>query len=185
LDEAAEDNPLRQGRDGRPAAKRPVPEAPEARAGKAELERDTAEHQRQQHDQDREVDGWYDDREGKRERRHEPDAAEHQPGFVAVPDRRDRAHRRGAVGRVADEAVEDADAEVKTVEDDVIEHRERQEHGPDRDEVEHHRYRSGRAKGEVGCPPSAGAALSSTTPRRTNPAMTAIPVGNITRYTIM
>ena len=56
-------------------------------------------------DQDREIDRRDDDGEGERERREQADAAQHQPGLVAVPDRRDRVHHqvaRGVVGREAE-----------------------------------------------------------------------------------
>ena len=101
-----------------------------ARVLEAELESDAAEDEREQHDQDREIDRRNDDGEGERKRREQAQSAEYQPGLVAVPDRRDRIHHDGARGVVRREAVENADAEIEAVEDDVIEDRQREQDGP-------------------------------------------------------
>ncbi len=94
LDESAEHHALREGGDGRAVAEAVLPERAMLRVAEAELERDAAEDQRQQHDQDREIDRGDDDGEGEREGRQQSDAAQNQPGLVAVPHRRDRIHRR-------------------------------------------------------------------------------------------
>ena len=96
----------------------------------AELERHAAENERQQHQQNREVNRGDDDRERQRKSRHQADAAEHEPGLVAVPDRRDRIHHDAALARVRHQPVEDADTEIEAVEHHVVEHRQRQEGGP-------------------------------------------------------
>ena len=66
------------------------------RVAETELERDAAEHQRQQHDEDREIERRDDDGEGERKRGQEPEAAQHQPSLVAVPDRRGGVHHDDA-----------------------------------------------------------------------------------------
>ena len=82
LDEGAEHDPLREGRDQRAAAEGAVPETTQRLVLEAELESDAAKHQRQQHDDRRN-----DDRERERKRRQQAEAAEHEPGLVAVPHR--------------------------------------------------------------------------------------------------
>ena len=58
----------------------------------AELERDSAEDEREQHYEYGKIDRRNDDGEGEGESREQTKPAEHQPGLVAVPDRRDRIH---------------------------------------------------------------------------------------------
>ena len=110
-----------------------------------------------------------DDREGERKRRHEPDAAEHQPGLVAVPDRRHRVHHQPAPLR-AHEAGQNADAEVEAVEHDVIEHREPENQRPDRNEIEDHGGApvagAGGASGSVGMAEAAVAVVGVAAPAK-------------------
>src|SRR5437868_8138514 len=101
----------------------------------AEFESDTAEDQAEQHGDERRVERRQDDRISERERRHQPAAAEHQPGLVAVPDRRDRVHRAIASPSDRESGEEDADAEIEAVHDDVHRDREGDDHGPDHGEV--------------------------------------------------
>ena len=101
----------------------------------AELEGDAAEDQRQQHDDDRQVERRHDHRIGEREGDQQPAAAEHEPGLVAVPERRDRVHHLVAVVLVLGERKQDADAEIEAVEDDVERDRGADERGPDHREV--------------------------------------------------
>ena len=102
----------------------------------AEFERQPAEDQRQQHQQDREIDRGNDDGEGDREGGQQADAAENEPGLVAVPDRRDRVHHQFARTAVGREIVEHADAEIEAVERDIEEDADGEDGGPDRNEVE-------------------------------------------------
>ena len=65
LDECAKDDALGKRRHQRAAAECAVPESPHRRMFEAEFEGDTAENQRQQHHQDREIDRRNDDGEGE------------------------------------------------------------------------------------------------------------------------
>src|SRR5665213_4453515 len=120
LDERAEHHALRERRHRRANGKGAAPEAPQPRVLKAELKRYAAEDEREQHDQDRKIDCRNDDGEGERKCRQQAKPAEHEPRLIAIPDRRDRIHNESAIGFVRREAIEDADAQVETVEDDVI-----------------------------------------------------------------
>src|ERR1700691_3789169 len=95
----------------------------------SELEGYTAKDQREKHEQNGEIHGRDDDGESQRESRHQADAAEHQPSFITVPDRRNRIHDDGAAGLVRHEAVKNTDAQIEAVEDHVIEHGEAKEAG--------------------------------------------------------
>ena len=88
----------------------------------AEFEGDAAEHQAEQHRDHRRVERRHQHRVGQRKRRHQPAAAEHQPGFVAVPDRRDAVHDDVAIAPFREQRKQDAEAEVETVHHDVDEH---------------------------------------------------------------
>ena len=94
-----------------------------ARVAPAKLERHAAEHQPQQHRDDQRIGRRQNDRIGERERRHQPAAAEHQPGLVAVPHRRDRVHRLIALLADRKAGKQDADAEIEAVHHDIGEHR--------------------------------------------------------------
>ena len=68
------------------------------RIAPAELEGHAAEHQTQQHGDQRRIQRrLYHDAIRQRKRRHQPTAAEHQPGLVAIPHRCDGVHRRVAL----------------------------------------------------------------------------------------
>ena len=193
LDEGAEHEALGEGGNGRSVAEGMVPERPVLGIAEAELERDAPEHEGQQHDQDREVDGRNDDGEGQREGRQQPDAAHHQPGLVAVPDRSDRVHHRVARRRVGRQAIEHADAEIEAVEEDVEEDRGADDQGPDRHEIEHLRHRvppspalattAPATTGASGRPPSTWASrlAASPGPRRTTRSIRRRPAGYMTR----
>jgi hypothetical protein len=103
----------------------------------AELERDAAEDQREQHRDDRRVQRRHQDRVTERERGHQAATAEHQPCFVAVPDRRDRVHRDVALRARLERREQDADAEIEAVHHDVREDCERDDARPHDREVGH------------------------------------------------
>src|SRR4029077_5638497 len=159
----------------------------------AKLEGDATEYERQQHDQNWEVNRRDDDREGEWKGSEQAEPSEYQPGFVAVPHWRDRIHGGRALGFISQEAVKHSDAEVETVEHHVIEHRKSKEDGPQRYEIEHHRVprhnggtaRAALSNGWCGRPPSISITSSSSSdccgPRRTRPAIKAMPVGNMIR----
>ena len=93
LQQRAERDPLRERRDQRARGEAEIPDVPVAGIAPAEFERDAAEHEAEQHRDQRRVERGHHDRISEREGGEQPAAAEHQPGFVAVPDRRDRIHR--------------------------------------------------------------------------------------------
>ena len=68
---------------------------------------------------DRKIDSWNDDRECERESRHKRKSAEHQPGLVAVPDRRDRVHDQIARIPVGRESIEYAHAQIEAVQEHI------------------------------------------------------------------
>src|SRR5271167_3717586 len=92
LNKGAEHHALRENRDKRTDLKGTIPKGAPDAILEAKLEGDAAEDERDQHHQDRKVYGRYDNGKSQRKRREEGDAAKHQPGLVAVPDRRDRVH---------------------------------------------------------------------------------------------
>ena len=142
LKDGAERDPLRQRGDARAERERDVPQRPVTRIAPAELERDAAEDQPEQHCDDQRVGRRQDDRIGEREGGEQAAAAHHQPGLVAVPDRRDRVHRLVALVADREAREEDADAEIEAVHDDIGEDREADDPGPDDGEIDaaHRRY---------------------------------------------
>jgi hypothetical protein len=97
----------------------PRPTARGDRIAPAELEGDAAEDEAEQHRGERRVERRQDDRVGQWKGREQPAAAQHQPGLVAVPDRRDRVHRLVPLLADAKAGKEDADAEIEAVHDHV------------------------------------------------------------------
>ena len=123
-------SPLREGRDERAACESDIPQRPMAGIAPAELEGDAAEDETQQHGDNRRVEGRQDDRISEREGGEEAAAAEHEPGLVAVPHRRDRVHRNVALLARRERREQEADAEVEPVHDHIGEDREGDEHRP-------------------------------------------------------
>src|SRR5262249_37444643 len=78
---------------------------------------------------------------GKRERRHHAAAAEHQPGFVAVPYRRNAVHDDVAVFLLGEEREQDAESEIESVHHHINEHGECNDEGPDRREIDWYAHR--------------------------------------------
>ena len=121
----------------------------------AEFEGDAAEHQAEQHRDDRRIERRHQHRIGQRECRHQAAAAEHQPGFVAVPDRRDAVHDDVAVALLRKQRKQDAEAEVETVHHDIDEHRKGDDEGPDGRKVDrHHRAAPSAAAPAAGVMPA-------------------------------
>src|SRR5688572_12620790 len=162
------------------------------RVAEAELERHAAEHQGQQHHQDREIERRDDDGEGEREGGQQTDAAQDQPGLVAVPHRRDRVHDDVAGAGVRRQAVEHADAEIETVEQHVEEDPDAEDERPDRNEIEHLVHDASPSECSwmrvalAGRPLSIGESASGPAgPLRTMRAITRMPAGKMIRYTTM
>ena len=98
LHERAERDALRERRDGGTARERPVPQELAALVFQRELERDAAKDEPEQQRDHRRIQRRHHDRVGERKDREEPAAAQHEPGLVAVPHRRDGVHHLVAVG---------------------------------------------------------------------------------------
>ena len=167
-----------------------VPEALVLDVAKAEFEGDAAEYQCQQHEQHGEVQRRDDDRESQREGGEQGEAAKHQPGLVAVPDRRDGIHDQVARLEVRLEAIEDADAEIEAVEQDVEEDAGGDDRRPDRNEADdgvHHASPLGCSStviGLLGLPPSISSsrcASATAGPLLTMRAMIHAPAGKMIR----
>ncbi len=107
------------------------------RIAPAELEGDAAQHEAEQHRDQRRIERGQDDRIGQREGGHQAPAAQHQPGLVAVPDRRDAVHRDVPLMADLEAGEEDADAQIEAVHDDIGDDREADDPGPDDGEVDH------------------------------------------------
>ena len=125
MDVLSEDAALGEGGDERAPEERLVPALLGCPRGRPELERDAAEDETEQHREDREVERRQDDRERERERGEERNPAEHEPGLVPVPDRRDRGHHQIAGAIVRREREKDPDAEVEAVEQHIHEDADR------------------------------------------------------------
>src|SRR4029077_13005062 len=69
-------------------------------------------------------------------------AAEHQPGFVAVPDRGDAVHDDVAISFLREERKQDAEAEIETVHDNVNEHGKGDDERPDDGKVDGNAHRA-------------------------------------------
>ena len=193
LNERAEDDALRESAEDGAIVEGVIPERPMLCVAVAKLESDAAEDEREQHDQDRKVDRGQDDREGERESRQKRDPAEHEPGLVAVPDRRDRVHDQIARIPIGREAIEDADAQIEAVQKHIEKDADSKHERPDRHEIENERAHNrppgpvaGSAwTGPAGRPLSigSGSAAASPGPRRTSLTISAKPAENMTRYT--
>src|SRR4029077_331252 len=130
-------------------------------------------------------------------------SSQHQPGLVAVPDRRDRVHHGVAITAVADERKEDADPKIETIHHHIHHQPEADDHGPDDRKIDAHRYllvpprksiagsmRSGTAdKGRAGrplCPSgSGGCSPYGWGPFATSITMYLMPVPKTARYMTM
>src|SRR6516164_6249383 len=113
-----------------------IPESLVVGVSEAEFKGDAAKHQREQHHQDREINGWNYDCEGERKRGKKAEAAEDEPRLVAVPNGCDRVHDRVTGPRIWCKPVEHANAEIESIEQNVEEHRQSKDERPDRNKVE-------------------------------------------------
>ena len=113
--------------------------------------------------------------------RQQAQAAQHQPGFVAVPDRRDGIHQQIARGFAVGEIVENADAQIEAVQQHIEEHRQAQDQRPHRHEIEDHGASPGTGlTGAAGRPAPTGAIALGARRRRARCARTIhSPAGNM------
>ena len=177
LDEGAEHEALGERREHRAVVERLIPEMAVARGFEAELERDAAQDQRDQHDQERQVGAREDDRIGEREGAEQGGAAEHEPGLVGVPDRRHRGHHDVAVGIARRVREQDADAEIEAVQQHVHDHGEHDDAGPGHRQIDaelaHADHSAGPAaeSGRAGRPWISSAGANASGPRWTSRIM--------------
>ena len=129
---------LAKGRERRTGGESEGPMPLAGHSDPAELECDPAKHQRQQHDDDRQIERRQNDRIGQREGDHHAGAAEHEPRLVAVPERRDGIHHLVALVLGLGERKQDADSEIEAVEDHVHRDREPDDRGPDDRQIRFH-----------------------------------------------
>ena len=136
LNERAKHDALREGADDGAVVEGTIPEGPMLGVAVAELERNATENERQQHDGDREINRWDDDRKCKRESSHKRKPAEHQPGFVPVPDGRDRVHDQVARISIRRESIEYAHAQIEAVQEHIHKDANAEHERPDGHEIE-------------------------------------------------
>src|SRR5207247_5107611 len=95
LNESTQHETLWQGRDERAVMKGRIPSVARTRRSlEAQLEGNASEDQGHQHDKNRKIEGRQNDGEGEGEGSEEGDPAQDEPGFVAIPDRRNRVHHK-------------------------------------------------------------------------------------------
>jgi len=114
----------------------------------SEFESDTAQHQAQQHHENRNVQRRHQDgvRQGKRDQ--QASTTEHEPGLVAVPEWGDGVHHLVAFGLDLRRRKENADAEIEAVKNDVHHHGEAEQGTPDdRERILHRSPRELRRSG--------------------------------------
>src|SRR5262249_52374336 len=122
------------------------PEAVPRLRDEAELEGDAAEDEREQHRDDRQIERRHDDRIGPGKGDPEAAAAEHEPGLVSIPIRRDRIHHLVTQALAASHREQDADAEIETVEDHVEPDSGGEQAHPDHREIVAHAHRDASGK---------------------------------------
>src|SRR5690606_17782731 len=83
-------------------------------------------------------------------------AAQHQPGLVAVPERRDRVHHLVALVLLPGEREQDSNAEIEAVEDHIHHDRETDDGGPDDRKVPFHQRPPSSASRPVSCAAETG-----------------------------
>ena len=138
LHQRAKGHALGKGCNQRAAAEGPVPEELAAFGAPAELKGHAAQDKGQQHGDERGIEGGQHHGIGQREHGQQTAAAEHQPGFIAIPDGGDGIHHHVAVMAFLGKRKEDADAEIEAVEDHIGENREGDEAGPDEWKIDCH-----------------------------------------------
>src|SRR3546814_9673200 len=84
-----------------------------------ELECNAPKDQAQQHGNEGGVKRRQDDGIGERKRRKQPSPAQHQPGFISVPNRSDAVHRLVALLPDRKTGKENTDAKIEAVHDDI------------------------------------------------------------------
>ena len=138
LQDGTKRNALRERRQQRSAGEREIPAVALAlRRPPAKFKGDAAEDQADQHRNHRRVERRHQHGIGERKRRHHSAAAEHEPGFVAVPDRRDAVHDDVAIGLRRKQREQQSEAEIEAVHHHIDKDRERDDERPDGCDVDH------------------------------------------------
>ncbi len=125
--------PLYKSRDQGPAGKAYIPDPAQPLRLVTKLEGHTAQDQAQQHDDEREIERRQQIRVDEREGSPQNDGGDHQPGLVAVPDRRDGAQHLATPGLAVRQSEQQADAEIDTVEQHVEQNADGQKRDPEHD----------------------------------------------------
>ncbi len=120
-----------------------------------EFECDAAENQCDQHHQDRQVKSRKQGRVSERECAEQPGCTNNEPGFVEVPDRRDRIHGDVALALILHQRKKDSKPKIEAIEQHIHEHCKGDHGSPNDGDVDRHR-----AGSEGG---SEGSGLSSRT----------------------
>ena len=140
-----------------------IPVAAMVRIAPPEFEGDAAKNQPHEHRDHGRIGCRQNDGIGERKRGEQHSAAEHQPGLVAVPYRRNRVHGLIPLGAHGKRREEDADTEIEAVHHDVGEYRERNDEDPNDTKVGAvaHAHSSGFAAAGLnrGCQRNAGCTL--------------------------
>src|SRR5260370_28125951 len=140
VDEGAQRDALREGRDVGAPGEGLVPERPVRFVRlEAEFESDAAPDQARQHEEDWDVERAQQHGISEREDSHQRSSSQNQPGLRAIPDRRDRVYHGVAIAPVADEREEDADSEVETIHHYIHHQPEADDHCPDDGKIDAHR----------------------------------------------
>ena len=124
--------PLDEGDHGRPDGKSPVPQPARVLSALAELEGDAAKDQAEEHQQHRKIERAEKHRIDRRERRKETCPDDHQPCFVAIPERRNGVEHLRSIGLVACESEQHSHTEIEPVQDDVDQDRQSDQEREDR-----------------------------------------------------
>ena len=136
LQQRAKCDPLRKGGDQRTKGESGIPCRPVPRVAPAKFKRHAAENERQQHRGERRIERRQYDGIGERKGCEQTTAAHHQPGFVAVPDRRDAVHRGIPLLANGKAREQNANTEIEAVHHDISHDRKGDDRGPDDGQVD-------------------------------------------------
>ncbi|CFW71867.1 Uncharacterised protein [Salmonella enterica subsp. enterica serovar Bovismorbificans] len=105
---------------------------------KTEFKSDAAKDKTKQHNHQRDSQRVGDDGISQRERAKKPGPAQHQPGFVPVPYRRDRVHHNIAIVFIANKRKQDTDAQIEPIHYDIHQRGEHDNSKPDNRKIDGH-----------------------------------------------
>jgi len=132
VDHRPDHHALAEGCQQGAAKKGAIPEWPVRRRGlEAKLKGDAAKNQADQHQGQGDRQGVDDHRVGEGKGAKQAGAAEHQPGFIAIPYRRDAVDHYVAIPAAPHRAEQQADAQIKAIHDDVHQRGKDDNHEPD------------------------------------------------------